>query len=84
MNLVKIADQGDNLETLKALRHKLAKAIEDSNSGRDISSLARQLQIVMAQISELEKERGILPGETALSMVRKKHGKPVSSEGKEA
>lgn len=54
LDLERIAQRGDSLETLKALRQKLAKAIDSSNSGRDISSLARQLQIVMAQIDELE------------------------------
>ena len=57
MDLERIAFRGDSLETLKALRQKLARAIDGSNSGRDISSLARQLQIVMDRIDELEGNR---------------------------
>lgn len=57
MKLAEIADIGDNLETLKALRQKLATAIDRSESGRDISSLARQLQIVLIRIEELEEAK---------------------------
>lgn len=59
MKLAQIADKNDNMETLKQLRHRLAQAIDETNSGRDISSLARQLQIVMSQIAELEKEKAL-------------------------
>lgn len=55
-NLEQIANKGDDLETLKALRQKIAKTIDESNSGRDIAALSRQLQIVMAQIAEREEE----------------------------
>lgn len=57
MDLAKIANAGDNLETLKALRQRLATAIDRSESGRDISSLARQLQIVLIRIEELEEAK---------------------------
>lgn len=49
-----VADSGDSLETLRALRHKLAETIDKSESGRDIAALSRQLQMVMAQIAEQE------------------------------
>ena len=55
MSLASIADQGDNLELLKALRQKLATAIDESKSGRDIAALSRQLQIVAAQIESIEE-----------------------------
>lgn len=70
MKLAQIADKGDNLETLKQLRHKLAETIDESKSGRDISSLARQLQLVMAQISALEEEKRLESTDTILDIVR--------------
>ena len=57
MTLVDIADKGDPLETLKRLRHDLAEAIDNSNSGRDIAALSRQLQMVMISISDLEEQK---------------------------
>ncbi len=76
-NLEQIANKGDDLETLKALRQKLARTIDESNSGRDISSLSRQLQIVMSQITELEEERKIREEDTILDIVRRKHSRQV-------
>ncbi len=73
MKLAQIADKNDNLETLKQLRHRLAQAIDETNSGRDISSLARQLQIVMNQIAELEKEKRLESEDTILDIVRARH-----------
>ena len=72
MKLSTIADKGDTLETLKKLRHILAETIDNSNSGRDISSLARQLQIVMTQIEELEQEKKYREEDTILDIVRRK------------
>ncbi len=53
-NLTSIADSGTELEILKSLRHKLAETIEQSQSGRDVASLSRQLRDVLARISEIE------------------------------
>lgn len=53
-NLTNIVDSGTELEILKSLRHKLADAIENSNSGRDVAALSRQLREVVAKISEIE------------------------------
>ena len=55
-NIEQIAVTGDNLETLRALRQKLATTLDKSESGRDIASLSRQLQIVMNQIADLESQ----------------------------
>lgn len=56
LKLANIAQNGDNLETLRALRQTLAEAIDRTTSGRDIASLSRQLQIVIEKISELEAQ----------------------------
>ncbi len=77
MNIAEIAQKGDDLETLKALRQKLAQTIDESNSGRDISSLSRQLQIVLSQISILEEERRAESEDTILNIVRAKRNRSV-------
>lgn len=81
MKLSEIVDNGNTLETLKYLRHKIAEAIDDSTSGRDIAALSRQLQIVIESISELEKITPDTEIETVLEQVRKRHP-PVRSEKK--
>ena len=73
MDLAKIAKKGDNLETLRALRQRIAEAIDASKSGRDIAALSRQLQIVMSQIGELERQEEIDSGDTVLKRVLEKH-----------
>lgn len=55
-SIEEIAVTGDNLETLRALRQKLATTLDKSESGRDIASLSRQLQTVMNQIADLESQ----------------------------
>lgn len=85
MNLVQIADKGNDLETLKQLRHKIAETIEESKSGRDIAALSRQLQKVMISISEIEERERINSEDTILEIVRKKHDRQVrDSRGRTA
>ena len=43
MELAHIAQKGDNPETLRAFRQRLAEAIDNTNSGRDLAPLSRQL-----------------------------------------
>ena len=56
MNIEQISENGNDLETLKALRRKIAKTIDASNSGRDIAALSRQMQLVMERIKEIEQQ----------------------------
>ncbi len=53
--LVDVVDNNNELETLKALRMKLAETIDQSSSGRDIAALSRQLTGVTKRITELEE-----------------------------
>ena len=39
---------------MKTLRNRLASAIDDSNSGRDIAALSRQLRDVIERIKVIE------------------------------
>ncbi len=52
--LSKIADSGDELETLRGLRQKIAATIDASKSGRDIAALSKQLREIITRISDLE------------------------------
>lgn len=54
-DLQQISDTGNRLETLKALRQKVAEAITRSKSGRDIAALSRQLQVIMLEIEQIEE-----------------------------
>ena len=58
-SLEDISAAGDDLATLKALRQKIASAIDNSNSGRDIAALSRQLTLVMDQIRKLEEQEPV-------------------------
>lgn len=55
-SLEDVSAAGDDLATLKALRRKIAAAIDNSNSGRDIAALSRQLTLVMDQIRKLKAQ----------------------------
>lgn len=56
------ATSGDELELLKALRDKLASAIEDCPV-RDLSPLTRRLQDTVKEIREMEERRDKESGE---------------------
>lgn len=75
MSIEQIANEGNTLETLKALRQKLAYMIDRCESGRDVSSLARQLQIVIAQINQLEEEDA--SGDPIAIIIEKNRGRSV-------
>lgn len=57
MSIKHTAASGTRLETLKALRDKLAGQIDDSDSGRDVAALSRQLTDVLIQIEDMEAGR---------------------------
>ena len=66
-----IKDQAGELETMKVLQLKLARTIDESNSGRDIAALSRQLREVTAKITELEAQSS--RSDTVLDQVLAKH-----------
>lgn len=83
MNLAQIADEGNDLETLKQLRHKIAETIDESNSGRDIAALSRQLQIVMQQITVLEAEKKEAETDIIADLIKSKTSQQVrNSKGR--
>lgn len=52
-DLVTAAQSGDRLKTLIALRNRLAQQIEQTESGRDLAALSRQLNEVLREIADL-------------------------------
>lgn len=51
--LTTAATKGDRRNMLEALRDKIAKSIEQSESGRDIAALSKRLMEVSAEIDTL-------------------------------
>ena len=75
-----IADNGNMLDTLKALRQKIARTIDESESGRGIAALSRQLQMVLCSIKELEEaQKTEEPSKTVLDIVRERHQQELKS-----
>lgn len=70
MSISETAATGDRLETLYALREKLADAIDASTNGHDISALTNQMMRVLEEISELEKRQGANKKQSALDKAR--------------
>ena len=56
-SFAEVAAGGDELETLRALRAKIAETIDATKSGRDIAALSRQMMLIAARIKELEDAR---------------------------
>ena len=75
--LEEIAASGNDLRTLKALRQKIAATIDESNSGRDIAALSRQLNLVMDSIRELESKDKPTEIDDLLSRRERKLVRPV-------
>lgn len=71
-SIEEVTGAGDDLEALIALRQKIARTIDESNSGRDIAALSRQLLGVMNQIAELKEAREAGEDPVAEIMARKK------------
>ena len=76
-SLEDISAAGDDLATLKALRQKIAAAIDNSNSGRDIAALSRQLSLVMDSIREMEAQNKHTEIEDLLAKRDRKLVRPV-------
>ena len=57
-DLITAAGSGDRLTTLIALRDLLADRLQNSKSDRDIAAISRRLMQCVAEIEDLEKQRG--------------------------
>lgn len=54
MSLESIAKEDNRLETLKALRNRIAKSIDTTTSAREVASLSRNMTNVLRDIAEIE------------------------------
>lgn len=55
-SMIDVSERGDRLEQLIALKKKLAEALDDCDSKRDLASLSRQYRETLREIEELEKD----------------------------
>ena len=74
MSLEQTVVGGDRLESLKALRDVLARAMDACDSGRDIAALANRLTDVLLQIETAEKASVPVKG-TPLDELRAKRSR---------
>lgn len=71
MTLTDLIENGDELKALKTLRKKIARAIDYTIDGRDLSSLSQQFYNLTLYISELEEKNDI--GESVCDIVRSRY-----------
>ena len=57
-DLMTAAMSGNRLNTLVALRNRLALEIEQTTSGRDLSALSKQMQEVLEAIDNMPDDTG--------------------------
>jgi hypothetical protein len=53
--LANVAAKGDRRDTLCALRDRLAAAIDDGPSHRDLAALSTRLEVVLVEIEKLSR-----------------------------
>ena len=87
-SIEEITANGNDLEALEALRQKVARTIDGSNSGRDIAALSRQLVGIMARIAEIKAENEDDPIQEILDNrrfggVRDGKGRPIYDKADE-
>ena len=69
--LVQAAKKNSRRDTLIALRDKLASAIDDCESGRDIAALSKRLMEVMGELDALpDPNNGKNPAQIARERAR--------------
>lgn len=75
------ARSGDRLATLQALRDTLADQIAETDSGRDMAALSRQLTDVLKQIVDIapEKKAGDPVDEIAARRAARRSGPAASA-----
>lgn len=54
MSLREVAGTGDRLETLRALRDRIASQIDETDSARDVAALGQRLMDALGQIDDIE------------------------------
>lgn len=73
MKILTASNKGDRLETLKAIRQKIARCLDNTDSARDIAALTRQLLTVLEQIQDLESATPPETPKTIIQAIQAKH-----------
>lgn len=74
--IAEAAATGDHLQTLIALRDKLARSLDMSTQARDTASLARNLQLVLKEIDGMPKPEVSVADEFAEKSKARRKSKP--------
>lgn len=73
-NILEAAKQSNRRETLEALRNKIADAIDNCESGRDIAALSKRLMEVMGELDSLpDPNKGKNSAQLARDRVRNRN-----------
>ena len=73
-NILEAAKNSDRRETLEALRNKIADAIDNCDSGRDIAALSKRLMEVMGELDALpDPNKGKNSAQLARDRVRNRN-----------
>jgi hypothetical protein len=72
VSLEQVAGTGDTLELLRALRDRLARDLDETDSKRDVASLSQRLLDVTLKINELGGAAKTEPPKTGLSDFERK------------
>lgn len=75
MLLHETAVKGDRAATLRTLRDRLAKQIDETESGRDVAALSQRLVDVLRQIAELEKQEPAQKGTALDELNARRHAR---------
>jgi hypothetical protein len=67
-SLTKAQATGDRLKTLEALAAKLASAIDESSSGRDVAALSKQLRDTLSEIDSIREAGATVPDVVGLAL----------------
>jgi hypothetical protein len=59
---------GDRMATLEALASKIATAIDESSSGRDIAALSKQLRDTLTEIDKAREQSATVPDVVGLAL----------------
>lgn len=78
--LAGVAAKGDALATLKALRDRLSREIDECDSARDVAALSQRLMDVLEQITAAEKARPQSKGTARDDVARKRSEREAASK----
>jgi hypothetical protein len=81
MPLRDVVSDGDRLESLRALRDRIAATIDATDSARDVAALSRQLTDVLQQIEAIEKATPGRKGTPLDELAKRRAGRGAGAKG---